>query len=54
MADLKAELEAESKNFTRDEGRLDLQHFLAEIKDEDKEDILQRKLMKVLWIEPAT
>ena len=38
-ADLKAELEVESKDVTEDKVNLDLQQFLAEIKDEDKEDL---------------
>ena len=38
MADLKVELEVEAKDVTEDEGDFDLQQFLAEIKDIDKED----------------
>ena len=39
VSNLKSGLELEAKDVTRDEGDLDLQHFLAEIKDEDKEDL---------------
>ena len=38
-ANLKSELVAEAKDSTGDEGDLDLQQFLSEIKDEDKEHV---------------
>ena len=44
VADLKAELEVESKEVSEDEGDLDLQHFLAEIKDEDKEALFTEQI----------
>ena len=40
VSDLKAELGAEDKDITGDEGDLYLQQFLAEIKEEDKDNLL--------------
>ena len=43
-SDLKAELGVEEKDSTGDEGDLDLQKFLTEIKNEDKECLFTEKI----------
>ena len=45
-SDLKAELGVEDKDSTGDEGDLDLQQFLVEIKDKDKKHLFVEQIDK--------